>query len=35
VLAYGGVLFVVARPRLIGLIGAVTGRRLLAEENAR
>jgi|GEM_PF-1227387 len=35
VLAYGGVLFVVARPRLIGLIGAVMGRRPLAEENAR
>ncbi len=35
VLAYGGVLFVVARPRLLGLIGAVMGRRALAEENAR
>lgn len=35
VLAYGGVLFVVARPRLFGLIGAMMGRRTLAEESVR
>ncbi|HSP24291.1 MAG TPA: oligosaccharide flippase family protein [Saliniramus sp.] len=35
VLAYGSVLFVVARSRLFGLIGAVTGRRLLIDESAR